>query len=393
MTAGITRRRWAAGLRRRWSRNDRVTTAVKATIAAVSAWIIARYAVGHPDPYFAPISALVSVQATVVRSLSEGARFGVCFALGVVVALVSARFLGPGLLSLAITLLAGTLLGGWQRFGSQGIEVPFTATFVLLLGGAHPEHFVLGRLEDVAVGVPMGIAVNAFLLAPLHLTSATDALDRTAETTAELLGDMADGLTSEWPVKNPHWYKSGQALDRELRAALGGMSHARESLRLNPRGTAELHWPRVNELLWDCFADIRGSVQSIAHSLDEASANAAEEPDTPSWLDEAFRAEYAELLREVALVIGERLRPAPLSRPGMEETRQSLVELREDVETRPQGSHAPWYTQSHLLIEVNRILTAVCDTTEALEGGPLVTTPKSVRWWRHVSGTKGSASS
>lgn len=96
-------RRLLTGLRRRWSRNDLMTTAVKATFAAVCAWIIARYGIGHPDPYFAPISALVSVQATVVRSLREGARFGVCFALGVIVALASARLLGPGLLSLAIT--------------------------------------------------------------------------------------------------------------------------------------------------------------------------------------------------------------------------------------------------------------------------------------------------
>lgn len=370
-----------------------MTTAVKATFAAVCAWLIARYAVGHSDPYFAPISALVSVQATVVRSLREGVRFGVCFALGVIVALASARFLGPGLVSLAITLLAGTLLGGWRRFGGQGIEVPFTATFVLLLGGAHPEHFALGRLEDVAVGVPMGIVVNAFLFAPLHLRSATDLLDRTAEDTAALLDDMADGITGRWPVKNPRWFRSSQALDRALRDTLSGMTHAQESLRLNPRGTAELHWPRVNELLWDCFADIRGSTQSIAHSLDEASAKAAEDPDTPSWLDESFRASYAELLRKVALVIEQRLHPAPRSRPGMDETRQALSELRQEVVARPEASRAPWYTQSHLLIEINRIVKAVCETIDALDAGPHAAAPKTVRWWRHVSGVTGSASS
>lgn len=357
-------------LRRRWSRNDQVTTAVKATIAAVCAWLVARYLIGHHDPYFAPISALVSVQATVVRSLREGIRFAVCFALGVVVAVVSAEFLGPGLFSLVITLLVGTLLGGWSRFGAQGLEVPFTATFVLLLGGPHLEHFVLSRLLDVAVGVPIGIAVNVFLLAPLHLRPAADALDRTADGITALLDDMADGLTTNWPVKNSRWYERSQTLDKALRDTLSSMSHAHESLRLNPRGTTEFQRPRLDELLWECFADIRGSVQSIAHSLDEASATADDESDVPSWLDEGFRTEYAELLREVSLVVGERLRPVPKSRPGMVETRQALSDLRQEIYTRPGRSHAPWYTHSHLLIELNRILTRMYETIDAAEHLP-----------------------
>jgi hypothetical protein len=257
------------------------------------------------------------------------------------------------------------LLGGWPRFGAQGIEVPFTATFVLLLGGAHPEQFVLNRLADVAVGVPVGIGVNAFLLAPLHLRPASDALDRIADDIAALLDDMADGLVRDWPVKNPRWYERGQALDKALRDTLASVSHAHESVRLNPRGTAGLRQPRLHELLWDCFADIRGNVQSIAHSLAEASAQAADEPDAPSWLDEGFRTDYAELLRKAAIVIGERLHPAPKSRPGMDETRQALDDLRREVRTRPERSRAPWYTQSHLLIELNRMLTRVCDTIDA----------------------------
>lgn len=357
--------RWVSGLRRRSSEGDRVTTAVKATIAAVGAWLIARYLVGHPDPYFAPISALVSVQATVVRSLREGASFAACFALGVLVALASAELLGPGLFSLAITLLVGTLLGGWRRFGAQGIEVPFTATFVLLLGGAHPEHFVLGRLVDVAVGVPVGIAINAFVLPPLRLGSATDALDRMADEIAALLGDMADGLVRDWPVGNPRWYARAQALDKPLRDTLDRISHGHESLRLNHRGTTELHRARLDELLWDCFADIRGNVQSIAHTLNDASAAAADDSDTPSWLDEDFRARYADLLRNASVVIGQRLHASPRSRPGMDETRQALDALRQEVRTRPERSDAPWYTQSHLLIELNRLLTRVCETIDA----------------------------
>src|SRR5580692_9343998 len=51
---------------------DQVRLAVKAAIAAVGAWALARYAVGPPDPYFAPLAALLGVYPTVARSLREG---------------------------------------------------------------------------------------------------------------------------------------------------------------------------------------------------------------------------------------------------------------------------------------------------------------------------------
>jgi hypothetical protein len=338
---------------------------LKAGFAAVCAWLVARHVLGHDNPYLAPIAALVSVHATVMQSLREGVRYATCFALGVLVAVTGAELLGPSLISLAITLVTGTLLGGWARFGGQGLEVPFTATFVLLLGGSDPEGFVAGRLLDVMVGVPIGIGVNALLLAPLHVEPAADGLHRITDDIADLFDDMADGLTGGWPPKNPDWNKRGQALDSALRAALRAMSHAHESLRLNPRGGPQHYTPRILELLWDCFTDVRGGAQSIAHSIDEAAADAVARPDEPSWLDEGFRADYAELLRKVSLVIRHRLSPAPSADPGTEEARQALVDLREEIYGRPERSHAPWYTQSHLVSELDRILQNVCGTIDA----------------------------
>jgi hypothetical protein len=347
------------------SANGRVTTALKAGFAAVCAWLVGRYVVGHGNPYFAPIAALVSVHATVVQSLREGVRYVTCFGLGVLVAAASAEILGLGPVSLAITLVTGTLLGSWARFGGQGLEVPFTATFVLLLGGSDPEGFVAGRLLDVLVGVPIGIGVNALLLAPLHVQPAADGLRRIAGDTADLFDDMADGLTERWPPKNPDWSKRGQALDSALREALRAMSHADESLRLNPRGGLQQDTPRLLELLWDCFADVRGGVQSIAHSLNEAAADEVARPDEPSWLDEGFRVDYAELLRKISLVIRHRLSPTPRADPGTAEALAALADLREEIYGRPERSHAPWYTQSHLVIELNRILQSVCGTIDA----------------------------
>jgi hypothetical protein len=353
--------------RRRWSSNDRLTTSLKASFAAMCAWLVARYLLGHQSPYFAPVAALVSVRATVVQSFRDGVRYAAGFVLGVIVAVTSVELLGPNLLSLGITLITGTLLGTATRFGGQGLEVPFTATFVLLLGGSHPEDFVLSRLLDVAVGVPIGIAVNTLVLAPLHVEPAAHALRRLADDIADLLDEMADGLTAAWPVKNPDWYERSQALDPALRDVLPALSNAHESLRLNPRGTLQPDSPRSLELLWDCFADLRGSTQSIAYSITRASDDAASRPDRPSWLDEGFRLDYAEVLQNVSLVIRHRLSPTPRPGPDTDHSSRALDDLREEIYGRPERSHAPWYTQSHLLIELDRMLQNVCSAIEAGE--------------------------
>jgi hypothetical protein len=292
------------------------------------AWLVARYLLGHDSPYFAPVAALVSVRATVVQSFRDGVRYAAGFVLGVIVAVTSVELLGPNMLSLGITLITGTLLGTATRFGGQGLEVPFTATFVLLLGGSHPEDFVLSRLLDVAVGVPIGIAVNILVLAPLHVEPATDALRRLADDIADLLDEMADGLITAWPVKNPDWYERSQALDPALRDVLPALFNAHESLRLNPRGALQPDSPWPLELLWDCFAEV---------------------------------------LRNVSLVIRHRLSPTPRPGPDTDCSSRALDDLREEIYSRPERSHAPWYTQSHLLIELDRMLQSVCSAIETGE--------------------------
>ena len=66
---------------------DQVRLAAKGAIAAVGAWVLARYALGQPDPYFAPLAALLGIYPTVARSLREGARYVAGFLLGAALAI------------------------------------------------------------------------------------------------------------------------------------------------------------------------------------------------------------------------------------------------------------------------------------------------------------------
>ena len=54
---------------------DRGRLAAKCALAAVAAWVLARYAAGQHDPYFAPLAALAGVSSTVARSSREGIQY------------------------------------------------------------------------------------------------------------------------------------------------------------------------------------------------------------------------------------------------------------------------------------------------------------------------------
>jgi hypothetical protein len=94
---------------------DRGRVAAKCALAAMAAWALARYAAGQPDPYFAPLAALLGVSPTVARSMREGLQYVAGFALGAVLAIPVALVLGPSIAGVAVVVLAGVVIGSWRH--------------------------------------------------------------------------------------------------------------------------------------------------------------------------------------------------------------------------------------------------------------------------------------
>ena len=88
---------------------------MKGAIAAVVAWVLAKYAAGQADPYFAPLAALLGVSPTVARSLRESVQYIGGFVLGAALAVPVGMLLGPGTAGIAAIVLVGTLIASWRR--------------------------------------------------------------------------------------------------------------------------------------------------------------------------------------------------------------------------------------------------------------------------------------
>src|SRR3954462_12410124 len=81
---------------------------LQGTAAATAAWVIAERVVGNREPFFAPIAAVVALNA----SLGERGRNAVRLLLGVVVGIIAGEItvaaLGDGYGSLALAVFAAT---------------------------------------------------------------------------------------------------------------------------------------------------------------------------------------------------------------------------------------------------------------------------------------------
>ena len=309
---------------------DRSRRAVKAAIAAVVAWALAKYVAGQPDPYFAPLAALLGVYPTVARSLREGLQYVGGFLLGAVLAVPVGMLLGPGVAGIAVIVLGGVLLSGWRRLGDQSAQVTFTALFTLLLGGHQPAHYVTHRLIEVGIGVATGLAVNIAVFPPLQLRPAEHAIRRWGERVASALEMLADAAA------DPHSAtKSWPQLDRQLTLAAEqarvAVRNARESLRWNPRAWVHQAVPRPDGAVVDSLEELTARTRAIALSLLDYPAG-----DGQPRMAASFAGEYGGMLRLLARAVRQvaDMRGRP---PHCDEARQMLRGVSAASRTRPPG--------------------------------------------------------
>lgn len=123
------------------------------------------------------------------------------------------------------------LMANWSRFGRQGIYAATTAVFVLASGTAVSAAAVGRWVGQAALGSAIGVAVNAFVLPPIHLRDVRENLAALARESGDLLHTVATGLRGgEWDAQNAADWSSDAA--RRLDALYSARSWSRESLRL-----------------------------------------------------------------------------------------------------------------------------------------------------------------
>jgi hypothetical protein len=282
-------------------RPSRLLLAFKTALAAGLAWQLGRLLPGGVDEYsyYAPLGALISLTPTLMGSVrstlqtSLGLVVGIVLAFGVIVSPL------PGLVSVALAVGLGVVIGGLGFLGVGRDYVAVAALFVLVVGGSNADDFSLGYLAQMGLGMAIGVIVNLLIVPPLHQRESAATIGGLRLSVATNLEGIAAALREEWPPSSKDWFEGITSLRSSIAAAEPVIMDAYESRRLNPRA----RWARYD--VQEDFDDLEAlhGVSGRARDLGEAISSAIWGDPIPANLPPAAREPVAEAVEAAAALI------------------------------------------------------------------------------------------
>jgi uncharacterized membrane protein YccC len=215
---------------------------VKTVAAAVIAWVLAVHVFHIAQAFLAPWAALLTVHATVYRTLKRGVQQVGASVLGVLLAFAAGSALGLDALSLGVVLLAGLLAGSVRGLRAETTTAAATALVVLTAGYSSDGGMLVARLLDTGIGIAVGLLVNLLVWPPLRDRAAAHQVGVIDDRIGALLSDMAGALRGGCSDEDiDGWIVRTGELDHDIEQAWSVVRQARESGRLNPSRRARPH--------------------------------------------------------------------------------------------------------------------------------------------------------
>ena len=194
---------------------------LQGTAAATLAWVIARYGLDHQQPFFAPVAAVIALNA----SLGERGVNAVRLLQGVVTGIVAGELvlnlIGSGWAALGLATFAATAVA--RATGGARIVIAQAAVGAILIVAIGDAEAGPARLIDALVGASVALIFSQLLFTPEPVT-----LIRRAEAAA--LKEMAKGLAlTEKAMRDDEDDAGERALERlrSLRDQLSELARTR----------------------------------------------------------------------------------------------------------------------------------------------------------------------
>jgi uncharacterized membrane protein YgaE (UPF0421/DUF939 family) len=160
-------------------------------VAAGVAWVIATEVFGHQSPFFAPVSAIITLGLTISERGRRAVEVAIGVALGIAVGDMLVLAIGVGAAQLALVVMLATgiaiFLGSGQMLATQAaVSAALVATLQPPTDG-----ITFARFLDALAGGTVALVVNALVLPADPVAMVRGALRPLAEELAATLDDIA----------------------------------------------------------------------------------------------------------------------------------------------------------------------------------------------------------
>lgn len=335
----------------------------KSTLAASVAWWLSVWVLESPLPFLAPWTALLTVHATVYRSMSRGIQTTVASAIGVGLSFVIGYYLGVNVWTFALAMFVGLAGARISWIRDEGVAIATTAVFVLGSGFSEQAPILMDRISEVAIGVGIGVLVNLLLVPPLRDHQAAGHVDSIDRRVGQILIDMADEFSGSWETDAADgWWREIESVDEETDTAWSSVQFARESRRTNPRRVlarraARRHPERGAPVDYEVvLTRADEGVSHLRHLIRTLhDATYAEGP----W-DEQFRRRWSQIVRDAGHSIAD-------PDAEVDPIRERLDDLARSMSSAADLPPTTWPLYGSLITSMIHIATLIDDVASARE--------------------------
>jgi uncharacterized membrane protein YgaE (UPF0421/DUF939 family) len=211
------------------------------------AWVFSVHVLGHPQPFFASVAAVVALGIRPGKRLRRTAELAIGVAIGVLVGDLVVGLIGSGTWQIGVVVATGLLLA--VAFGGSGLVVTqsgLQAVFVVAL--PRSPHSGFHRWQDALVGGAVALVIAALLSSDPWREAGRLRSAYLAELAA-VLRAVSGGLRSGSAEEVGIALERGRALEPVLAQWEEALATGRETTRLSPlREDRDDTWVRGQQL-------------------------------------------------------------------------------------------------------------------------------------------------
>ncbi|MFB5189122.1 FUSC family protein [Alicyclobacillus fastidiosus] len=163
---------------------------MKTAVASGISWVASSAISHNPYPYFAPMAAILTMQATISESIQKGVQRIIGIIGGVITGMLVVHWLHIDALSITLAILVGMAVSTALRFNAQITSQVAVTTLLILAFGRSPGYAV-GRILDTLIGCATAILVNAIIIPPNPLPAAERRVSQVSKAAAFALQHLA----------------------------------------------------------------------------------------------------------------------------------------------------------------------------------------------------------